>query len=82
MIRRFLEETGDEWEWDDFLSGPQPDPEVSKIQGFCRQLLNRAEYCNEDGLRMLRRLLNKLDESSNKQGIADQIDWSAPISVS
>lgn len=87
VIRRFLEGTGDEWEWDDFLSIPQSDPETSKIQGFCRQLHSdypsskRTEYCNEDGLHMLRRLLKKLDEVSNEQCVTDQITWNSPISI-
>lgn len=66
-IREFLDGTVNGNEWDDFLSVPPRDPEVTKVQAFCRQLRadfrpeSRVEYCNEIGRDRLRALLVELE---------------------
>lgn len=65
-IRNFLDGQGDPWAWDDFLSVPVSDPEVRRLQGFCRQLPHDyppeqgTDYCSRAGMERLRTLLDEL----------------------
>jgi hypothetical protein len=67
-IRDFLENKGGIWDWDDFLSCPAREPQVRELQGFCLGLhyefppSHKAEYCNEEGFRKLRKRLEELEK--------------------
>lgn len=71
-VRDFLEGTGGDWDWDDFLSVPARDPNAKRLQGFCRQLTHdfppetRTEYCSRSGMERLRAVL---DETIHNGGV-------------
>ncbi len=66
IIDKFLNGTGDERSWDDFVSIPIKDPSLDKIRLECLRLPDQyppersGKYCNEDGIRELRALIEKL----------------------
>ncbi len=72
-IRHFLDGTGDEWEWDDFISVPAKNQDVAKLQGFCRELpttyppTKKTEYCSAGGLERLRQILSDLEKPNEKR---------------
>jgi hypothetical protein len=68
LIRRFLDGTCGNWEWDDFLSVARFDDErLRQIQVICDGLPNefpppeKGHYCNAHGLAILRRYAEELD---------------------
>ncbi|MBA5872857.1 MAG: hypothetical protein GDA68_23175 [Nitrospira sp. CR2.1] len=69
VIRNFIEDKEEPWEWDDFLSVPPKDPDVVRLQGFCRQLTHdyppehENQYCSSTGMERLRTLLEELTPS-------------------
>ena len=66
-IRQFLDGTGGDWDWDDFISCPTGYPELEAVKGFCLSLpsqyppVQRTDWCNPDGLRELHRKLEELE---------------------
>ncbi|MEN6601010.1 MAG: hypothetical protein ABFD86_01245, partial [Bryobacteraceae bacterium] len=67
VVHDFLDDQGDPWEWGDFLSLPTADPNVARLQGFCRELPTlyppneKTAYCNERGMERLRSVLNDIE---------------------
>jgi hypothetical protein len=56
VLRRFIEKTGGEWDWDDFTSVPVTDPALEAI----RAEANRIRLpVNEDGTAKLRELYER-----------------------
>lgn len=74
VIRDFLNGTGGEWDWGDFLSPPSPDPDVRRLQGLCMELPydfppeERTAYCSKGGIDRLRKILTQLEEGSGNSG--------------
>lgn len=66
-IRDFLDGRGNPWAWDDFLSVPPSDPEVVRLQGFCRKLAydyppqESTEFCSSAGMDRLRAEVDQLE---------------------
>jgi hypothetical protein len=67
-IRNFLNGTGGDWDWDDFISIPPGYPVLEELQRFCNNLSfthppgNKGGYCSEEGFRELRVRLEELEE--------------------
>lgn len=65
-IRNFLDGTGGEWDWDDFLSAKSDDPWLDQIRATCAELpdcyppTRKDHYCSDDGFVVLRDLLKEL----------------------
>ncbi len=66
VIEQFLSSTGNEWDWDDFVSVRLEDPELEQIRRSSAVLpelypptVNSA-YCDEQGLNTLRSILKSL----------------------
>jgi hypothetical protein len=68
FIKSFLDETGGEWDWDDFISIPIKDKELDKIRDRCASLPEefpptaKGQYCNEEGLRVLQEYVEILED--------------------
>ncbi len=67
-MRDFLEGTGGDWDWDDFISLPLGYPDLEEIQRFCNELSEihppakkGGGYCSEEGFRVLRTRLEDLE---------------------
>jgi len=66
LIERFLNGTGDEWEWDDFISMRLTDPGLESIRVRCAKLplefppSRPNEYCGDDGRIVLKQLVKML----------------------
>jgi hypothetical protein len=61
-IEAFLEGTGQEWDWDDFISLELEDPSLEDVRRRCVSLPLRfpptlaGYYCSEEGLEELREM--------------------------
>ena len=59
LLEGFVNGTCDEWEWDDFISVPQKDPELEAVRLRCETLdvefppRKAREYCNDEGAAIL-----------------------------
>jgi len=69
IILRFLEDrSSDPWEWGEYLSIKERDPNLEQIRLFCASIrdyyppLNPSDYCNDEGLGELRRIARSLME--------------------
>lgn len=68
LILNFVPGTGGRWDWDDFTSIRYKDPLIEEVRQRCAavQDLYRSEdrrrYCNEEGLKELRRLADLLKD--------------------
>lgn len=68
-IRNFLDGTGGDWDWDDFISLPLGYPGLEEVQRFCNELSethppgSNGGYCSEGGFRELRALLDGLERN-------------------
>jgi hypothetical protein len=66
IIERFIEGTGSDWEWDDFISVPIKDPKLEKIRIRCLELdmefppEKSGEYTNKKGLEVLSEYFREL----------------------
>jgi hypothetical protein len=64
-IRDFLEGTGGEWDWDDFISIPTGFPDLEAAQNFCASIsLTHPDpqwYCSEAGFNLMRDKLQELE---------------------
>ena len=73
LVRRFLDGSIGKWEWDDFTSVPQGDPEVEtfRLKLVAIQDDYPAEhsgyYCNDEGLRQLAEIAVYLETSASQQ---------------
>lgn len=75
LIHSFLDGTAGRWDWDDFTSIPQADPEIELIRKKLISIHDEfpadkaGEYCNDEGASELLRIANSLEMSvaSNKQ---------------
>lgn len=72
IILRFVEDRDlDVWEWGEYLSIAENDPELEEIRLRCSAIrdqyppLNEADYCNEDGMKQLRQIAEKLLSNGN-----------------
>lgn len=68
-IENFVNGTGGDWDWDDFVSCPITDDELDAIRSNCSQL--EGDYpscgkgwCNEEGLQVMLALAKNLREKS------------------
>lgn len=63
ILEQFITNKGSDWDWDDFISIKQKDPEIEKIRQLCAELPERfppivsGNYCNEKGLEVLKKIL-------------------------
>jgi hypothetical protein len=66
-IRGFLDGTGGDWDWDDYTSVPTGFSDLEELRQFCVGLPDTYPpssptwYCNEEGLKVLRRRLDNLE---------------------
>lgn len=70
ILEHFLEGTGGDWDWDDFISVMSfSDPHLEEIRVRCIGLpdefpsQNPREYCNEHGREVIRGYLGRLRSS-------------------
>ncbi len=70
ILQDFLDGTGGKWDWDDFTSAMSlEDPYLEKIRTRCLLLdrefppAKRGEYCNEQGLEVIRGYIRELTKS-------------------
>jgi hypothetical protein len=67
-IRDFLEETGRDYDWDDFISIRCTDPELEEIRRFCASTdclfppTEKGHWCNEDGINAMRAIQLRLKD--------------------
>jgi hypothetical protein len=68
LIEAFLTGVSDDWDWDDFISIKQSNPEIEQIRLRCANLPwefppNRpGDYCNDDGAIILKNYVRRLRE--------------------
>lgn len=66
LIEAFLTGQSGNWDWDDFVSVRQPDPETEEIRRRCANLplefppRHEGEYCNEEGMAILKGYISTL----------------------
>jgi hypothetical protein len=71
-IEDFLAGRGEARDWDDFISIPIEDSELNNIRLICAKLpdshppATKTEYCNEQGQKVLRELVDKLHRIEQK----------------
>ena len=60
LIERFVSNNCDIWEWDDFISIKQANPEIEKIRLYCADIINiypslcHKYYCSQEGIQKLK----------------------------
>ena len=65
-IEKFVNHAGGPWDWDDFISIRQKDPELEAIRLKCVSVADefpppdRRKYCSDAGVEALRNLLKEL----------------------
>ena len=68
VIYNFLNEKGQEWDWDDFISIPIEDSFLESIRLKCASLPEEFPpaqgkgYCSEEGVKVLRKYLDELSK--------------------
>ena len=66
-IEDFINEAGDEWDWDDFTSVPIRDPYLDSIRQKCCDIhdenppIRDGEWCSPEGRAALRRIVDELN---------------------
>ena len=74
LIDAFLDGTCGEWEWDDFTSVKQPDPELERVRQKCLTIPKSFPsedphiYCNTEGAEVLRSIARALRETGQSAG--------------
>jgi hypothetical protein len=69
-IEKFVNDTGGRWDWDDFISIRQKDPELEAVRLKCVSVADdfpstdRRRYCSDGGFDALRYLLKDLRSRS------------------
>jgi len=72
LIEHFLQGTGNEWEWDDFISVRQSNQQYERIRERCALLpvefpsSDPQHYCNAEGLNVLRSIVDELRSNTAK----------------
>lgn len=66
-IENFVNGTGKDWDWDDFISCPIADDELDAIRIKCSQVQDDYPsggkgWCNEEGVRVMLALAKRLRE--------------------
>jgi hypothetical protein len=65
-IRDFLDGTGGDWDWGDFISLRLDYADLDEVRKFCLGLpydyppQNKVEYCSEQGIEALRQKFSEL----------------------
>ena len=65
-IEGFVNGTGNQWDWDGFISIRIDDPELEKIRQRCISVRNEfppdkvTDYCSPAGMEVMRRLADEL----------------------
>ena len=73
LIRSFLDGSAGKWDWDDFTSIPQADPEMEAIRAKLIAIHDEfpadrpGEYCNDEGAAELIRIADSLVASTAPQ---------------
>ena len=76
-IETFISGTGGKWDWDDFISIRLQNAELDTVRKRCFSVrdefpnMDPHEYCNEEGMKVLRDLAGALRTSS--KGLAKPI---------
>jgi hypothetical protein len=66
LLRTFVAGTSGKWDWDDFISVPQRDPEIEAIRQRLLTIDQQypptkpGEYCNEHGAEAMLRIADAL----------------------
>jgi hypothetical protein len=63
IIERFLDGSGGEWNWDDFLSSPIGNPELDQVRQRCNATRDDTytnQWCGPEGIADLRRIVAEL----------------------
>ena len=72
-IENFLEDRGDPYDWDDFLSVSTRDPGITRVRDVCSFVAIHyppeviGHYCSVEGLEVLRNLVQVLRRSDSEQ---------------
>jgi hypothetical protein len=65
-IEKFLNGTGDAYDWDDFLTFPIYDQQLDEIRIECAELRDKyppggcRQYCGDEGLKRLKEIVEQL----------------------
>lgn len=66
IITNFLEDKGDDYEWDDFTTIPLKTPELEKIRRNCYEVYcqypsgRRDKWCSDKGIERLKEILSEV----------------------
>lgn len=65
ILKRFLDNNGDDWEWDDFISIPIKDKFFDAIRLLCMEIPDKftpidGGYCSKDGIELIEFISEKL----------------------
>jgi hypothetical protein len=69
-IQNFLDGSGGQWDWDDFLSFQIADPRLEEIRERCNGLSEEfpateaGHYCGPGGVELMRRFISELRQES------------------
>jgi hypothetical protein len=69
-IEAFVEGTGGEWDWDDFIHIPIDNPELERIRLRCEKLPEEfppsqsGYYCSSEGIRVLEEIARELRQTA------------------
>src|SRR5215469_12650999 len=70
-IRGFLEGTGGQWDWYDFISIPTGFPDLEAVQNLCARMSithpDPVHYCSEEGFNLMRQKLAELERDASAQ---------------
>jgi hypothetical protein len=75
-LRGFLNDSGDEWDWDDFTSVPLSDPNLESIR---RRAASVELPVTEEGRRTLVALLGEAEAERNSAGLESALGDRAPL---
>lgn len=71
IIRKFVNNETESWEWDDFITIRSKDPNLNKLKNFCNAVQNLYPvsqgdrgYCSNSGLSKLWEAAQMFDEGS------------------
>ena len=71
-ISAFLEGTGGDWDWDDYVSAPVSDAYLDSVRRLCLHLpdmfppeKDSGDYCSPEGLQALRVILDRVLPSNS-----------------
>jgi hypothetical protein len=70
LIEAFIDGRSGDWDWDDFISIKQADPEIDSIRAQCAKIpeifppTEKGYYCAPDGFKALKGLVQNLREAN------------------